>query len=242
MPYELYYWSDIPGRGEYVRLALEAAGADYVDRAREEGDAFIEAMLKDKRTQYRAFAPPMLKDGDILVGQTAAILLYLGVRLNLSPIDEGQRLWTHQIQLTIEEWINEAHATHHPIGLHRTYAEQKREAQRRAKYFREHSALAYFAWFEAILDRNAQGAPHLVGSRLSYVDLSLFQTIAGLNYAFPNFMRRTMPKYPRVRQLYGAIAGHDRVSGYLGSKRRPPFTEAGIFRHYPELDPAGSAP
>ena len=34
MPYQLHYWPGIQGRGEFVRLALEAAGAQYVDVAR----------------------------------------------------------------------------------------------------------------------------------------------------------------------------------------------------------------
>ena len=31
--YELYYWPGIQGRGQFVRLALEYAGAKYVDIA-----------------------------------------------------------------------------------------------------------------------------------------------------------------------------------------------------------------
>jgi glutathione S-transferase len=240
MAYELYYWTGIPGRGEFVRLALEAAGADYVDMAREEGDGVIEAMLADKRLAHPSFAPPFLKDGDVVVGQTAAILLYLGGRLSLSPLEDKQRLWTHQIQLTIADAVTEAHDTHHPIGVGKTYEEQKREALRRAKQFREQRAPKFLGWFETILERNAKGSPHLVGSRLSYADLSLFHLIAGLNYAFPNLMTRLMPNYPRVTALYGWVRAHERIAAYMASKRRLPFSNEGVFRHYVELDPKGS--
>lgn len=237
MAYELYYWPGIQGRGEFVRLALEEAGADYVDVARTPGgmDALV-ALLDGVEVARPAFAPPFLKDGDMLIGQTAAILLYLGGRLGLAPRNEAGRLWAHQIQLTIADAVAEAHDAHHPISGDLYYEEQKTEALRRARAFREGRIGKYLAWFEAILARNPKGGRHLCGAGLSYPDLSLFQLVEGLAYAFPESMKAALHQAPRVAALRAAVAERPRIRIYLASGRRVPFNESGIFRHYPELD------
>lgn len=241
MPYELHYWPTIQGRGEFVRLALEAAGADYVDVARGcEGDGQgIPAMMhfiESADARRPPFAPPFLVDGKVIVGQSSAILLYLGPRLGLVGKSEIARLWTHQIQLTIADVVAEAHDTHHPVGAGLYYEDQKKEALRRAKEFRTARVKKFLAWFESILQRNPRGSAHLVGGRLSYADLSLFQLVEGLRYAFPKASRRALKNAPRVEALHGKVAGHARVAAYLASERRIPFNEDGIFRRYPELD------
>jgi glutathione S-transferase len=234
--YELYYWPSIQGRGEFVRLALEQAGAEYVDVARDSKNG-MRAMdsLMDK-SERPPFAPPFLKDGNFIVGQTAAILFYLGGKHDLAPKDEPGRLWTHQIQLTIADFVLEAHDTHHPIASSLYYEDQKEEAARRAQDFRENRVPKYFDWFESILARNPAGPNHLVGDKISYADLSVFQVIAGLTYAFPQLMKRELRKYPKVAALHDAIAKSPRIKPYLASPRRIPFNESGIFRHYPALD------
>ena len=234
MTYELYYWTGIQGRGEYVRLALEAAGAPYRDVAREEGDGVIAAM--SRRVATPSFAPPFLRDGDRVVGQVAAILLYLGERLDLAPKDEQSRLWAHQIQLTIADFVLEGHDVHHPIGAGQYYEDQKPESLRRAKEFREARVPKFLDWFETILSRNPDGEAHLVGKRLSYADLSLFQAMSGLRYAFPNLMERLGPGYGRINALCAAIGELPRIAAYLKSGRRLPPNENDLFRHYPELD------
>jgi glutathione S-transferase len=240
MAYELYYWPMIQGRGEFVRLALEEAGADYVDVAREpEHRTGIRTMMdfmKDDGLGHPPFAPPFLKDGATVVGQTAAILLYLGPRLGLVPDDETQRVWTHQIQLTIGDVVAEAHDTHHPVGVGLTYEEQKPEAARRAEDFRTHRIPKFLGWFETILGRHASNPPHLVGRSLTYADLSLFQLVEGLSYAFPKATKRALAKTPGVTALHDAVARRPRIRAYLDSPRRIPFNQEGIFRHYPELD------
>jgi glutathione S-transferase len=234
MAYELYYWTGIQGRGEYVRLALEEAGARYHDMAREKGDGVVEALTQE--TQTPSFAPPFLKDGEVIVGQTSAILLYLGDRLGLAPRDERLRLWTHQIQLTIADFVVEGHDVHHPIGMGRYYEEQKPEARRRAVEFRDERVPKFLDWFETILERNPKGPEHLVGARLSYADLSLFQIVEGLDYAFPRLMARIGGDYPKLRALHDAVAGRPNIAAYLGSDRRLAGNESDLFRHYPELD------
>jgi glutathione S-transferase len=246
MIYELHYWPDIQGRGEFVRLALEAAGAHYVDVARSDAKGRgMDAMmryLQSKSVARPPFAPPFLVHGKVVVAQTAAILLYLGPRLGLVGRSEADRLWTHQIQLTIADMVAEAHDVHHPIGSSLYYEDQKREAKRRAADFRRNRIPKFLAWFEAVLARNKAGSStrhrthYLVGARLSYADLSLFQLIAGLQYAFPKAMRRRLKKTPRVAALHDAVSRHQHVAAYLASGRRIPFNEQGIFRHYPELD------
>src|SRR5947209_14967471 len=236
MAYELYYWPTIQGRGEFIRLALEQAGAEYVDVAREstKGMRAMQSLMdKDERPP---FAPPFLKDGEFIIGQTAAILFYLGGKHDLAPKDEGGRLWTHQIQLTIADFVLEAHDTHHPIASGLYYEDQKKEAARRAQDFRDNRVPKYLDWFEIILARNAAGQKHLAGDKITYADLSLFQVIAGLTYAFPRLMKRELRNYPKIAALHNAVAKRPRIKAYLDSPRRIPFNESGIFRHYPQLD------
>jgi glutathione S-transferase len=238
MSYELYYWSGIQGRGEFVRLALEDAGADYVDvAAQPNGDEKLMAFIEKGDLHRPPFAPPFLRDGDLVIAQTAAILMYLGDRLGLSSGDEAERLWAHQIQLTIADVVGEAHDTHHPLGAHLYYEDQKPEALRRAKHFREYRIWKYLDWFEKILARNPQGDAYLVGGSASYVDLSLFQLVEGLLYAFPKTMQTVLVKAPRVAALRKRIAARPRIRAYVESGRRIAFNEQGIFRHYAELDP-----
>jgi glutathione S-transferase len=241
MAYEIYYWPSIQGRGEFVRLALEEAGADYIDIARDSvdeggGEKALMGFLERDDISYPPFAPPFLKDGNLLIGQTAAILLYLGDRHGLAPRDDVKRLWVHQIQLTIADLVGEAHDTHHPLSGDLYYEDQKPEALRRAKYFREERIPKFLGWFERILARNSEGAGQLVGSAVTYADLSLFQVVEGLAYAFPRRMRRTLRTVPRLAALHQAIAQRPRIRAYLNSDRRIAFNEQGIFRHYPELD------
>ena len=110
MRYELYYWPSIQGRGEFVRLALEDAGADYVDVARRsKGMAAMMRFMESSAVERPPFAPPFLKAGKLVIAQTANILFYLGPRLDLVPKSEPSRLWAHQLQLTIADWVAEAH-------------------------------------------------------------------------------------------------------------------------------------
>lgn len=234
MAYELYYWSSIQGRGEFVRLALEDAAVAYRDMNREIGEEAAASLMA--RADTPSFAPPFLKDGDVVVGQTAAVLLYLGPRVGLAPNDERLRLWTHQIQLTIADLVDEAHDTHHPLGPCRYYEEQKAEAKRRTDEFRAERIPKFLNWFESILDRNPAGSRHLVGDELTYADLSLFQVVEGLCYAFPERMGMLIGTYPKVGALHEMVAERPRIAAYLESNRRLPFNEDGIFRHYGELD------
>lgn len=236
MAYELYYWPNIQGRGEFVRLALEEAGADYFDVARERGSGALMALWESDEVEHPSFAPPFLKVGKQLIGQTANILLYLGDRHGLAPKSEAGRLWTNQIQLTIADLLVEAHDTHHPLGPDLYYEDQKPESLRRAKAFRKNRLPRFLEWFETILVRNPRGDAHLVGARLTYADLSLFQIVEGLKYAFPRAMKREMAKAPRVTALHDRVAARPRIRAYLASERRIPFNEDDIFRHYPELD------
>ncbi len=217
---------------------MEEAGADYVDVARsgDGGMAALSAVLEDAEISHPPFAPPFLKDGDVLIGQTAAILLYLGDRHGLAPREEALRLWTHQIQLTIADLVGEAHDTHHPLGGDLYYEDQKPEARRRSKQFRKERIPKFLGWFEDILKRNPVGEKHLVGKSVSYADLSLFQIVEGLSYAFPRCMKRVLPDFRLVEGLHKAVAKRPRIQAYLSSDRRIPFNEEGIFRHYPELD------
>ena len=237
MHYELYYWPSIQGRGEFVRLALEDAGADYVDVAREpKGMATMMRMMESRADKFLPFAPPFLKAGKLVLAQTANILFYLGPRLDLAPRSEADRLRANQLQLTIADWVAEAHDTHHPIAGSLYYEDQKREAKRRAKDFTGERMPKYLGYFERSLRHNSQRSTYLFGRKYTYVDLSLFQMVEGLRYAFPRAMQRLEKKHPRVVALHDQVAIRPRLAVYLASARRIPFNQDGIFRHYPELD------
>jgi glutathione S-transferase len=233
MRYELYYWPGIQGRGEFVRLALEEAGAAYVDVARRSGgtDKMLR-LLDGSRVARPPFAPPFLRAGALLIGQTANILAFLGPRHGLAPANAAGRLWINQLQLTIADLVDEAHDTHHPIASSLYYEDQRAEAKRRTADFLAARVPKYLGYFEDLLD----GGKFLAGARPSYADLSLFQAVAGLRYAFPRALKRIERRHPRVAALHERIATRPRVAAYLASKRRIPFNEMGIFRHYPELD------
>jgi glutathione S-transferase len=238
MGYELYYWPTIQGRGEFVRLALEEIGVDYADAARKPdkrgGVPAMMTFLDGKRIKHPPFAPPFLRDGKLIIGQTANILLFLGARHALAPHEEAGRLWTHQLQLTIADFVVEIHDTHHPISGGLYFEEQKSEAKRRTADFLENRAPKFLHYFERVLGRS--GGTYLLGRKLVYADLSLFQIVEGLRYAFPKAMTRLEKKLPRVVALHDRVAKRPRIAAYLGSERRIAFNEQGIFRYYKELD------
>lgn len=241
MAYELHYWPTIQGRGEFVRLALEAAGAPYTDIARGSPDDGLGVpammdLLDNPGASQPPFAPPFLRDGDFVIGQTAAILHHLAPALSLVGRSEHERSWTLQIQLTIADVVAEAHDAHHPIASSLYYEDQKAEALRRAADFCRARLPKFLPWFERVLTRNPGGPRHLVGDHLSYVDLSLFQLVEGLRYAFPRATARVLATTPHVAELHQRVAALPRVAAYLRSERRIPFNEQGIFRRYPELD------
>jgi glutathione S-transferase len=232
MKYELYYWPGIQGRGEYVRLALEEAGADYADVARERGTSAMMRMMEDGRTP--PFAPPFLKAGKLLIGQTANVLLYLGVRHGLAPKSEAPRLFVHQLQLTVTDFVLEIHDTHHPLGPSLYYEDQRQPAKKRTEDFWKERVPKYLGYFERLLERS--GGAYLTGRRLTYMDLSLFQIVAGLRYAFPKRMKAFEGEIPGLVDLHDRVAARPNIKAYLKSDRRIPFNEEGIFRHYKELD------
>jgi glutathione S-transferase len=237
MRYELYYWPEIQGRGEFVRLVLEEAGADYVDVARGRGgENKMVALMQSAKMKHPPFAPPFLKAGNLIIAQTANILLYLGRRHRLVPASEAGMYWTHQLELTIADFLVEIHDTHHPIGSGLYYEDQKKESKRRAHDFLANRAPKFLGYFETVLARTKTG--FLVGPRAATPDLSLFQIVEGLRYAFPKTMRRLERKSPRVVALHDRVAQRPRIAAYLRSERRIPFNQMGIFRHYPELDGA----
>ncbi len=241
MAYELYYWPGIQGRGEFVRLALEEAGADYVDVARLPeaeggGVAALQRVLAGAGVERTPFAPPFLKDGEMTIGQTANVLLYLGARLGLAPDDDDGRLWTHQLQLTIADFVDEIHDTHHPIGSGLYYEEQKEPAKRRARDFLDNRLPKFLRYFETVLERNSSRSGWLVGSQLTYADLSMAQVIAGLDYAFPKATAAVSSRHQGLRALHDRVWARPAIARYAESDRRVAFSEHGLFRHYPELE------
>jgi len=240
MIYELFYWPTIQGRGEFVRLALEEAAAPYRDVARESGRgagvASLVRFLQGRAVERPPFAPPFLRAGRLIVGQTANILQFLGSRHALAPKTESARLWTHELQLTIADLVAEVHDTHHPVAVSLYYEDQKKEARRKAADFLKNRVPKYLGYFEKILASNKRGDRYLLGAQLTYADLSLFQVMAGLSYAFPNTMASAARKYRHLFALDAQIQERPRIAAYLKSPRRIPFNEDGIFRHYPELE------
>jgi glutathione S-transferase len=241
MIYELYYWPGIQGRGEFVRLAFEEAAAPYVDIAlvpegKGGGGRAVQRFLQDRALKQPPFAPPFLRAGREVIGQTANILLFLGDRLGLAPRGATGKRWAHQLQLTIADFVTEIHDTHHPLGGGLYYEEQRPEARRRSKEFREQRMPKFLGYFERVAKHNSGAGPWMVGSRISYVDLSMAQVIAGLRYALPSASRKALRACPRLRALHDDVFSRPRIARYVASGRRLAFNNGGIFRCYPELD------
>jgi glutathione S-transferase len=241
MRYELYYWDGLQGRGEFVRLALEEAGVPYVDVGRGadeagQGTKAILGIMQSSTEPHIPFAPPFLKDGDVILSQVANILLYLGPKLGLAPEPEVLRHAANALQLTIADAVAEVHDTHHPIASGLYYEDQKEAAAARSAAFLAHRLPKFLGYFERVLRQNPAGAAWLVGDRLTYVDLSMFQLIEGLRYAFPRATSRFEASYPALAALREAVRIRPNIARYLASPRRIPFNETGVFRHYPELD------
>ena len=233
MKYELYYWPTIQGRGEYVRLALEDCGAEYDDVAR--GGGGMAAMMKMMEVgRTPPFAPPFLKAGKLVIGQTANILLYLGSRHGLAPKAEAGKLWGHQLQLTVADFVLEIHDTHLPLGPSLYYEDQKAAAKKRTEEFWNERAPKYLGYFESVLKAN--GGTYVTGRRVTYVDLSLFQIVEGLRYAFPKRMKEFEREIPGLTGLRDRVAARPNIKAYLASDRRIAFNEEGIFRRYKALD------
>jgi glutathione S-transferase len=224
MHYELLYWPEIQGRGEFVRLALEDAGADYSDLAREPGGM---KQMQAALQAHQGFAPPLLRAGKLVLAQTATILHWLAPRLGLAPANENVRAQLNQAQLTIADWVVEVHDTHHPIASSLYYEDQRAEAKRRSEIFRKERLPKFLGYFEATARTSG---------RINYLDLSLFQMIEGLRFAFPSAMKRLVRRHPNLVALRDRVARRPRLRAYLESERRLPFNQQGIFRHYPELD------
>jgi glutathione S-transferase len=234
MRYQLYYWPGIQGRGEYVRLALEEAGAAYSDVARSGNGTGAMMKMMETAKGTPPFAPPFLKAGKLVIGQTANILLYLGSRHGLAPKAEAGKLWVHQLQLTITDFVTEVHDTHHPLGPSLYYEDQRAPAKKRTEEFWKQRVPKYLGYFEQLVQAN--GGAYVTGRRLSYVDLSLFQIVEGLRYAFPRRMKAFEPEIPELIGLHDRVSARPNIKAYLASERRIAFNEDGIFRRYKALD------
>ena len=234
MKYALYYWPMIQGRGEYIRLALEDAGIAYDDVARHGDGMSAMTRMMEEYKGTPPFAPPFLKAGKLVIAQTANILLYLGSRHGLAPKAEAGRLWVHQLQLTIADFVLEIHDTHHPLGPSLYYEDQRAPAKQRTDEFWNERVPKYLGYFERLMQEG--GKSYIAGRKATYVDLSLFQIIAGLRYAFPKRMKAFESEIPRLVALHDRVAARPNIKAYLQSDRRIDFNEEGIFRHYKELD------
>jgi glutathione S-transferase len=233
MAYKLWYWPSIQGRGEFVRLALEGAEIAYEDCARGVGEDGLMADLND-RTGRNPFAPPYLELDGLVIAQVANILMYLGERHGLAPSAMADRLWLNQLQLTIADLVAEVHNVHHPVAMMDYYDDQKPEAARAAKQFREERLPKYLGHFEDAAQANP--GDWLIDHKWSYADTSLFQLIEGLRYMFPKRMKTLEPDYPNLVRLHDQVAELPGIKAYLKSDRRLAFNTDGIFRAYPELD------
>ncbi|TXC72090.1 glutathione S-transferase [Sphingomonas ginsenosidivorax] len=233
MAYDLWYWPSIQGRGEFVRLALEAAEIPYVDRARDSGEEGLMADM-EARSGRVPFAPPYLDTGGRVIAQVANILMYLGERHDLAPSGMADRLWLNQLQLTIADLVAEVHNVHHPVAMMDYYDDQKPEAARAAKQFREERLPKFLGHFEDAVEANP--GDWLIDHRWTYCDTSLFQIVEGLRYMFPRRMKTLEPDYPNLTRIRDQVAEIPAVRAYLNSDRRIAFNTDGIFRHYPELD------
>jgi glutathione S-transferase len=239
MMLDLWYWPSIPGRGEFVRLALEAAGVTYRDRARDEG---VEALTEDMkaRTGIKPFAPPYIvtevEAREVTIAQVGHILTWLADAHGFGASDLPKDLELIMLQLTVTDVVAEVHAVHHPVAVSAYYEDQKDAAVVAARHFREERIPKFLGYFEDALGAN--DGPFVLGTQWSHVDTSLFQLVEGLRFMFPRRMAAVEAEYPRLIACHDAVAGLPGIKAYRASDRCIPFNQDGIFRHSPELDAA----
>jgi len=232
----LIYWPSLPGRGEYVRLLLEALTLPYTDLARAEGAAAVVEARGAADPGPPAFAPPMLVDDGLQaprrIAQTSAILQYVDDTYGPwgdRAVDRYDKL---QVMLTLMDVVSEAHDTHHPLDVGSAYEAQAEAAKARAAAFQQTRIPRWIAHFERIA--TAGDGEGLLGGR-SFVDLALAHTLAGLAYAFPAATAAAREEAPTLTRIAAAAFAEPAVAAYLASERRLPFGQTGIFRFYPEL-------
>lgn len=230
MTFWLYYWPTIQGRGEFVRLALEDAGADYIDVGRTQGPAAVAEMIN----RGAHFAPPVIENEYESISHVAHILAWLAHALNLAPSADRDFRRMVQLQLTVTDFLAEIHDTHHPLGPSVYYEQAREPAIQAGRAFRHDRLPAFLSYFERSLIENPFGSDWLVGDRCTTLDLSMFQMMRGLRHAFPNAM--ACMTTPRLDDLALRVARRRGVRAYLESDRRIAFNNDGVFRHYPELD------
>lgn len=255
--YELLYHPSIPGRGEFIRLCFEATGVPYTDVANEKSDGYsaVQAACIQKTTSPEGvegnppvFSPPALrvpgagKDGKqpLLISQTPNILMYLAERLGLAPDDEAATYHVYQLAFTALDLNNEVHDTHHPLAVAQYYEDQKEAALRKATDVRENRLPKFLGYFEAnpkFNEKNGGGAgKYLVGDRLTFADLVVWQVLDGLFFAFPKEMEARKAEHEALLGgFYESVKQEGGLKEYLKSERRLPYSQ-GIFRYYPELD------
>jgi glutathione S-transferase len=240
--YALYYWNALPGRGEFVRLLFVDAGVDWIEVARDpngEGSAAVVAARRGLLGGLPPYAPPILQVGSLVISQTANICAFVAARHGLVDEDPGRRAEALGLQMTIADVVSEVHDTHHPIAAGMYYEDQKTEAIAASRAFLDERLPAWLRYFSRV--RAAGGGDWLLGDRLTYVDLSLYQLLRGLRYAFPHGFARAIADHGGLLAIHDAVAARPRIAAYAASPRCMPFNESGIFRRYPELDIPGAA-
>ena len=170
-----------------------------------------------------------------MIAQSAKILLYLGPRLKLAPRDEAGRLWLHQLQLTVTDFVKEIHDTHHPLGGEFYYEDQKPEAKRYAQGFLAERAPKYLGYFETVLTKERRAL--CAGAQVTLCRSFAVPADRGPALRLPQGDEAHRAQACRASSLC-ATASPKRpgIKAYLASPRRIAFNESGIFRHYPELD------
>ncbi|EME87271.1 uncharacterized protein MYCFIDRAFT_209463 [Pseudocercospora fijiensis CIRAD86] len=247
--YELLYHPGIPGRGEFIRLAFEAAGVPYTDIANEDhknGYAEVQQVCMNDGIESSdgnppVFSPPALRvrDGEkaLVISQTPNILIYLGEKLGLVPAGD-EKFYVQQLALTALDLNNEIHDTHHPIAASKYYEDQKDAALEKAKDLRATRIPKFFKYFERQLKWNSSAGQHkyLVGDRLTYADLTVWQILDGAKYAFPKELEVRRKEFPELLgTFYESVKEEEGIKEYLASERRLKYS-MGVFRYYPELD------
>ncbi|KAK3723430.1 hypothetical protein LTR37_001682 [Vermiconidia calcicola] len=252
-PYELLYHPGVPGRGEPIRLLLEAAGVPYNDIANQEKNGYdtvqkicMNKALESDNGNPPVFSPPALrvpgagKDGKALViSQTPNILSYLGDRTGMAG-DEQEKYWVAQLALTALDLANEVHDSHHPIAVAKYYEEQKEESKGKSKDIRENRFPKFFSYFQRTLQGNKERGgvegKYMVGKQLTYADTTIWQVLDGCMFAFPKEMEARKEEFPDLLQgFYESVKSEKGLKEYLASDRRLEYS-MGIFRQYPELD------
>ena len=192
---KLTYFDAPASRGEECRLALHIAGVDFEDHRVKSAD-----WPNLKPTTPFGTMPYYEESGRPVLGQSNAILVYLGRTHGLHPTDTFAAAQHEELMQYVEELRQRVSAT-----LRMPPDEKQR--------VREELAASYMPAWGANVERHlADQGPFVAGATLHVVDLKLYMIVRWFAKTTVDHIPATIfDGYPKLVRLYEAVAAHPGV-------------------------------